>query len=349
MNSDTFAAQKYRKSKINKRQDRYNLVKFTYMKKYLFGVIILLVVIACNSKSDTEKEIAEIPVDIELVRFDKVFGQATLADLPNLKRTYPQFFPKQFHDSIWEGRLTDTLQRQLNEAVVEVFPKEGELEDGLTDLFKHIRYYYPNFFVPKVYTITSDVDYRTKVIAQDSLLVIELDTYLGADHPFYERIPLYIVKNMTPDAILSDVATAYSKRYISVPRQRSFLAQMLYFGKELYLKDLWLPSLEDAEKIGYTEEEYAWSQANEEEIWRYFVENELLYSTDAKLPSRFISPAPFSKFNLELDNESPGMIGRYIGWQIVKSFMENNDISLQELMLMEPEELFRKSKYKPKR
>ncbi|MDC8003189.1 gliding motility lipoprotein GldB [Aureisphaera galaxeae] len=319
------------------------------MKKYLFGILLAILVLGCNSKSKTEQEIAKVPVDFELIRFDKIFGKASIADLPNLKVQYPLFFPKQYHDSIWIGRMNDTLQQQLNEAVTNVFPNEDNLIEGLTDLFQHIRYYHSDFTVPKVYTATSDVDYKTKVIAQDTLLVIELDTYLGSEHPFYEGISKYITKNMQPDAILSDVAMAYSKKYVAVPKQRSLLAQMVYFGKGLYLKDLWLPELTNAQKIGYTEGEMLWADENEVDIWRYFVENELLYSTDAKLPSRFINPAPFSKFNLELDNESPGMIGRYVGWQIVKSFAENNEVSLQELMRMEPDELFKNSKYKPKK
>ncbi|GAB5399129.1 MAG: gliding motility lipoprotein GldB [Aureisphaera sp.] len=319
------------------------------MKNYFWALVILMSAFGCNSKSEIEKEIEQIPVDFELVRFDKIFGKASVSDLQNLKLQYPQFFPRQFPDSIWVGRMTDTLQQQLNEAVAEVFPNETALEDDLTQLFQHISYYYPNFSIPKVYTTTSDVDYKTKVIARDSVLIIELDTYLGSEHPFYEGISKYITKNMKPEAILPDVAMAYSKKYIMVPRQRSFLAQMVYFGKGLYLKDKWLPQLNDAQKIGYTDVELNWAQTNETDIWRYFVENELLYSTDIKLPSRFINPAPFSKFNLELDNESPGMIGRYVGWQIVRSYMDNNKVSLNELMQIEPEELFRNSKYKPKK
>jgi uncharacterized protein YjaZ len=59
--------------------------------------------------------------------------------------------------------------------------------------------------------------------------------------------------------------------------------------------------------------------------------------------------APFSKFYLEIDNESPGRVGQWIGWQIVRSFMENNKVSMQEMIKMDAKELFEKSKYKPKK
>lgn len=304
---------------------------------------------ACTSKSKVEQEIAKTPVDFKLVRFDKIFGSATVADLPHLKAQYPLFFPERFDDSIWKQRLVDTLQLGLNEAVLEVFPSEEKLEEELQALFQHIKYYFEDFDTPKVYTTTSDVDYKNKVFVADTLLIIELDTYLGSEHYFYTDLSRYITKTMKPSMVISDIATAYSRNYIEVPRKRSFMEQMMYFGKELYLKDLWLPNTEDALKIGYTESELLWAQENEAYIWSFFVEGELLYSTDTKLAGRFINPAPFSKFKLELDNESPGMIGRFIGWQIVQSYMEKNDVSIQQLMATPADELFKNSKYKPKK
>ncbi|MEL6810241.1 MAG: gliding motility lipoprotein GldB [Bacteroidota bacterium] len=319
------------------------------MKKFLFVVLLPLVIFGCDSKSELENEISKIPIDVEVVRFDKIFGSAAVRDIPDLKAQYPMFFPRRFPDSIWEQRITDTLQQQLNKAVLDVFPSEENLEDDLQSIFQHIKYYFPDFVVPKVFTATSDVDYKNKVIATDSLLVLELDTYLGSNHPFYIDISRYITKTMEPTMLPSDVATAYARNYVALPKQRSLLSQMVYFGKQLYLKDLWLPDSKDALKIGYTEAEMQWALDNEAYIWRFFVEKELLYSTDNKLSGRFINPAPFSKFNLELDNESPGMIGRFMGWQIVRSYMEKNDVAVEELMVVSAEELFKESKYKPKK
>ena len=97
------------------------------------------------------------------------------------------------------------------------------------------------------------------------------------------------------------------------------------------------------------EMEKQWAAENESYIWQYFIQGQLLYSSDSRLPNRFINPAPFSKFYLEIDNESPGRIGQYVGWQIVRSFMENNEVKLDQMLTMEARSLFEKSKYKPKK
>jgi gliding motility-associated lipoprotein GldB len=316
------------------------------MKHYVLAIVIVLF-IGCDSKSNTEKEIEKIPVSFKIDRFDVVFSEASIDELPMLKQKYPLFFPEQYSDSIWEQRINDTLQIQLHNEVEKTFPNNSVLEDELTQLFQHIKFYFPAFKSPKVYTTTSDVDYRNKVIVSDSLLIIALDTYLGSEHPFYDGIQKYTVQNMKASQLAPDVASAYAKNLIGRPKKRDLLSQMIYYGKDLYLKDLWLPSVPDSEKIGYTDPQFSWARENEEEMWRYFIENELLYSTDPKLAPRFIAPAPFSKFYLEIDNESPGMTGRYLGWQIVRSFMENNSINVQQLMVLEADEIFRKSKYKP--
>ncbi len=317
--------------------------------KYSLLVLLAVILFSCNNESKVEKEIEKIPMNFEIIRFDKAFAAATPTDLEKLKAEFPAFFPKQYNDSIWVEKLTDTLQNQLEAEVFKTFPKDEALIDVLVPLFQHIKYYFPDFRTPVVVTTTSDVDYRNKVILADSMMVIGLDNYLGNEHRFYEGIDKYISKEMKPSQIAPDVAETYARQYIKPPSKSSFLGQIVYFGKELYLKDLWLPNISDAEKIGYTEAEYQWAEENEEYMWRYFIEKELLYSTDSKLGARFISPAPFSKFYLEIDNQSPGMLGRYLGWKIVRAYMKNNNTSIQQLMVADANEIFTNSKYKPKK
>ena len=318
------------------------------MRIYL-ALLTAILFFGCAKDSGIEKNINAVPITVEILRFDKVFGTAHLNDLPDLKRSYPIFFPKQFHDTIWEMKMNDSLTQQLYVEVMKKYWSERKLKADLEGLFKHIKYYFSNFKTPNVVTANSDVDYRNKIFISDNMLVISLDNYLGSDHFFYEGIPSYVVENMKESQIISDVASIYSQMYAPKIQSRTFLAQMIYYGRILYLKDLWLPNASDEVKIGYSQEKLKWIQENETEVWRNFVENEYLYSTNPKLVSRFIDPAPFSKFYLEIDNDSPGMVGRFIGWQIVKSYMDKNNVGLDKLLTISEEEIFKKSKYKPKK
>ncbi|WP_051947279.1 gliding motility lipoprotein GldB [Muricauda sp. MAR_2010_75] len=311
--------------------------------------LMILVLDGCKETDKAEEEIARISVDFQVSRFDREFANASANDIPQLKKKYPYLFPEQFPDSIWVNKLSDTIQIELSDEVNKTFGDFKTESEALESLFKHIKYYFPSFKAPKVVTLTSDVRYNDRIILTDTLLLIGLDNYLGEDHHFYKGIQRYIAAGLDKKFLTSDVASAFSKKVLTYPRNRTFLSRMVYYGKELYLKDRLLPFISDAQKIGYSNEELEWAKANEEQMWRYFVESELLYSTDSALDRKFLDPAPFSKFGLELDNESPGRLGRYMGWQIVRAFMESNTISLQQLLEMPADEILKESNYKPRK
>lgn len=310
---------------------------------------VLLLLAACGKDSRIKGEIAAIPVALEVHRFDREFAMAEPEDLPLLKSEYPYLFPSRYPDSVWVAKMQDTLQRELLDEVQAAFGDLDRLTADLELFYQHVLYYFPGEKPPEVVTVTSDVDYQNRVILTDSLLLIGLDNYLGANHRFYEGIDRYIAAGLDRQYLISDVAGAYAKKVNPAPDQRTFLARMIYHGRELYLKDLLIPFVSDERKIGYTPAEMEWARENEEQIWRYFIERELLYSTDYRLGPRFLDPAPFSKFRLELDNESPGRLGRYMGWQIVRAFMGRNKLSPQQLLELPAEEVFRRSNYKPKK
>jgi gliding motility-associated lipoprotein GldB len=308
---------------------------------------VILAFIGCKEADPVAEKIAAIELDINVSRFDREFAQARAGDLPVLKERYPFLFPAQYPDSLWIAKLQDTLQLELLGEVALVFKDFDRQEEELEGLLKHIVYYFPNTVVPEVITLTSEVDYNNRVILADSLLLIGLDNYLGEEHRFYKGIDRYIAQNLDKKYLLSDVASAFANRVVQFPEKRDFLSRMIFYGKILYLKDKWLPLATEGEKIHYTDDQIAWAAANEDQIWRYFIERELLYSTDHGLGPRFLEPAPFSKFRLELDSESPGRLGRYLGWKIVRAFMENNKVGLKNMISLPADEIFRNSKYKP--
>ncbi|MCF6173320.1 MAG: gliding motility lipoprotein GldB [Campylobacteraceae bacterium] len=319
------------------------------LRYYSIVICVLVVFISCNSESKLEEEIASISMNVSVERFDQLFANTTTEGLSELKNRYPFFFPKQYNDSIWEQKLTDTLQIELNREVANKFPKFNKETQQIESLFKHLKHYFPEFKKPRVITKTSFVDYRDKIVIADSLLIIALDTYLGDEHYFYEGIQQYITKNLKPSQIMPDIVDEYGQQLVSQPTSSTLLSQMIYFGKILYLKDLLIPESTDYDKIGYTETELLWVHENEIEMWRYFIEKELLFSTNPKLLAQFINPAPFSKFYLEIDNESPGRIGRYLGWQIVRSYAEKNEVPLRIMLSKDADEIFNASNYKPKK
>jgi gliding motility-associated lipoprotein GldB len=318
------------------------------MKIYLISCVLSLFILSCGQKNKVELAVAEIPLKIEVQRFDKVFFEARPGDLNKVKNSYPFFFPSGVEDSVWLNKMQDSLWRELYSEVQKKYADFSTVQSETEDLFKHVKYYFPETKIPKVITVISEMDYNNRVIYADSLVIISLEMYLGEEHKFYQ-FPSYIKQNFEQRQIMPDIVSGFFKYKMAANQEKSLLSNMIYAGKELYLKQLLLPDYSDADKMGYTAEQIIWCEENESYMWRYFIQKELLYSVDQKLIPRFINMAPFSKFYLEIDNETPGRVGAWIGWQIVRSFMENNEVSLQQLLSSSSREIFEKSKYKPKK
>jgi gliding motility-associated lipoprotein GldB len=318
------------------------------MRRILFIITILFAFVACDKKTKVEKAVEKIPVELKVERFDKLFFETSPKDLNKLKKEFPFFFPKGTPDSVWLEKMQNPQWRELYTEVQKKYSNFEPVKKDLNTLFQHLKYYFPETKTPKIITVISEMDYNNKVIYADSLVIISLELYLGKGHKFYQ-FPKYLKQNFEQKQILPDVVSSFSAQKIAPITDKNLLGQMIYFGKQLYLKDLLLPDYTDADKMGYTPEQIKWCEENESYMWRFFLENQMLYSDDQKLNNRFINPAPFSKFYLEIDNESPGRVGAWIGLQMVRSFMKNNELPLQEMLKMSAKELFEKSKYKPKK
>jgi hypothetical protein len=299
--------------------------------------------VSCAETKDPSKNLLKIE------RFEKVFYESDTGSIDQIKEIYPFFFPSNFSDEIWVRRLNDPIQREIYNEILYQYDDISSLQIQITKFFQNTDKYFDSILKPRLITVNTDVDYRNRIILADSILLIGLDNYLGFDHRFYEGIPNYIKEDLNQQNIISDIASQYAKKLIPSLDDYTFLDKIIYHGKVLYYKDIILDEVPDNYKIGYSQKKINWAIENEYFVWTYFIENEILFDPDNKLNSRFINNAPFSKFYLENDKDSSEMIGKFIGWQIVKSFMKNNKISFKEMIALKPIDIYNKSKYKPKK
>ena len=309
---------------------------------------LIFIFLGCSNSKKINPEIEKIPLEIKFDRFDLKFASIEKEEFQNFKKKYNYLFPSQFSDSVWLKRKNDTIQIMLQNEVNKIFPTLSNIEKEAENIFKHLIYNFPSIKVPKFLTLINNVDYQNKVIFSDTIVLISLDTFLGSKNKIYIGIPNYIKSDMDKNRFGSILVDKIASSIIKSPSSRYFLDRIIYNGKILLLKDFVIPLSSDEIKIGYSNEQLNWAKQNEEYIWKYFIENELLFQTDDDLIDRFIIPAPFSKFYLEIDNESPGKIGQWIGWQILRSFRKKNPtLKISEILKLSYEEIFKEANYKP--
>ncbi len=305
-----------------------------------------------------------IEVDLEIKRFEKdLFEYATsglnIDELNQLKLNYPTFYPLFTNNIMQLGGMNDSLSLfnynrflkdttilSLYHSVDKNYPDLNAIQSQLKEAFKHYNYYFPEKNIPKVVSFLSAFNYA--MVADDSLLAIGLDMYLGADSKYYPQlgIPQYRFKNMTKEKIVSDAMLAWLSTEFDEPKGENLLKQMIYYGKVQYALSLLLPNEAVYLNFGYTEKQWEWCLDNESNIWGFMINQEMLYTNDNFEIRKFIGEGPFTA---GFPEDAPSKLGQFIGYQIVSQFMEKSDkTSLNKLMEMDDaQNILSISNYKP--
>ena len=122
--------------------------------------------------------------------------------------------------------------------------------------------------------------------------------------------------------------------------------QMIEKGKQWWLLDKLMPATADSLKTGYTQKQLKWCKENEGLIWNYFVTNENLETIEPDVIQNYIGESPTTQ---GMPQSSPGNIGQWMGWQIVKKFAaENSSLNPTEIMNTPARKILTEAKYKPK-
>jgi sugar-specific transcriptional regulator TrmB len=117
------------------------------MNKIITLAIILLSIFSCKNKETTKVDVSDIDVEVLIDRFDQKFFTANEKTLQELKKQYPYLFPIE-NDSIWLQKITDEEGVILFNKAQKVFENFDNEKLQIIDLFKHVKYYHPNFKSP---------------------------------------------------------------------------------------------------------------------------------------------------------------------------------------------------------
>ncbi len=314
---------------------------------------------SCSSNSG-KLDINVDDISIEPVHI-KRYGQALFnidktqlkIELPKLQNEFPAFLGDDIDDPInlmkVENFINDPLLIEAAEDCNYIFPELSFLENELTDAFKHLKYYFPDFEAPDVYTYISGFDHEYPIIYDGQIMLIAIDMYLGQDYPHYEKlgVPNYRMQKFRSEYIARDCMDQIAHAMMSSRSNKgNMLDLMVLRGKFLFFLDAVLPNTSDSIKIKYSKLQLEWADKNEANIWAFLIENEVLYSTDRNLEKKLLLDAPFTSY---FGNESPPRLGEWIGWKIVSRFMETNPNTRMEDLLknQDSQGILQKSRYKP--
>jgi gliding motility-associated lipoprotein GldB len=336
---------------------------------YLFFLMVLLFS-ACGRHKNID--VSNIPVDVKIERFDKDFDAMHTKPMAQqaayLQKKYGVFYHDflglvledknvNINDTTYFGLLRGVLTNQayhdLKHDVDSVYPETDKEDAALTDAFRHLKYYFPQQRLPKVYAFFSGFEAQT--VVGDGYVGIGLDLFLGANSRFYPALtksyPHYLSRNFNAENITPRVieGMAREEMFAENDTTKSLLSKMIYNGKIMYFMDQIMPELADTTKIGYTGAQLKWCKDFQPKIWAFFLDENLLYETDYNTIQKYLTVAPFTP-GLGERNESAPKLAVWTGWQIVKQYMEKHpEVTLNSLMANpDAQKILNDSKYRGK-
>lgn len=336
--------------------------------KKLTGFLFLLsIFFSCNNNNIPD--VSNIKVELKVQRFEKDFfsidSNNILNEMQRLRIIYPAFINDFTQQILGFDFKTppDSLTKYFNlfirdyrfvkDSADKLFtdfePQIKEIKKGL----QFVKYYFPTYKLPnKIITFIGPFDGYSDVLTADALAV-GLQLHMGNNFSFYnsavgqELFPDYIKQKFTPEYIpVNCIKNIIDDMFPDKSTGKALIEQMVEKGKRIYLLDKFLPYTPEYLKVGYKEDQLKDSYAHEAVIWDFFLNNDLLNNTDQNIVKNYIGESPKTQ---ELGEGSPGNIGAFSGYQIVKKYVsKNSKITLDKLMTMEAREIYNQSKYKPR-
>jgi len=331
--------------------------------KHLITLMLCFIILSCGN-NPLDVDLSAVNIDLKIKRFDQDLFQyksgITQKNVEELNDKYGLFFQDFTESVINIGSVKNpNINYQLNSFATDSYIKEiktdadnlyanfSPYQTEIQNAFKHYNYYFPKKPIPEIVTYISGFNYA--IVTDDSYLGIGLDMFLGSNYDAYSQLglPQYKTAFMSKEGLVAGAMLGWiSTEFDLQEKNADLLTEMIHQGKIIYLLDALMPKASNTVKISYKETQLRWCNANEEAVWFYFIDNNLLYSKETTEIIKYMGEAPFIQ---GFPEGSPGRIGHWVGWQIVKAYMEKNPtVTVEKLMLnSNAQQILNESKYKP--
>ncbi len=319
-------------------------------------LFVCLLLNGCSEDLCRDHPDVELPeVKIRVNRLEKeLFDSQDIRDVEIFLENYGEMAARIFHLNEYpnekilaerilglvQNEFIDTLYREADEAF-----EQPLFEERMNTSLSRLKYYFPEMEVPKIQTIVSGL-YNDLAVSKD-FIIIGLDFFIGEKASYRPKeVPRYILRRYEAKYMIPTILKFFIADYCSSGDEETLLSEMVDYGKIYYLLGSIMPCTPDDLILGFTPKEIRDVYAYQELIWSRIIEKEWLYVTDEFTKKKILGERPKT---IELGNECPGRVGAWIGWQIVKHYMNETESTMQELMInRNHHEIFVKSKYKPK-
>jgi hypothetical protein len=318
--------------------------------RVLFSFFIGLLFLGCGN-NPLDVDASDVKVKINYVNADSLFVNNSPKRRWILNQEFIKSFNELYRFTYEKGlkintRSDTTFMNQLNQFYGDSYIKdlEREIKSTFTDLtsernkttvaFQYLKYHFPKMKLPNHVVFFNSL-FTYNAIASPNDIGVGLEWYLGEDKNVIKKVPAqniydYMKQGMNRKFMVRDIVYQWIYSNIQAPSDAKFAEDMVSWGKLLYCIEAALPHEDKSIICRYSPQKFEWAEKNEKNIWKFLVEQKILFQNDELLKLGYFNEAPFTK---GLPKESPDRLGQYVGWKMVRKYVEkHNDITLEKLL-----------------
>ena len=311
------------------------------LPRFLLFLSFVWLATSCNNSSDTSPDVSTIQVEVAIESLeDSLFACQSVEAVERFLGRHPFLSQVYFPDvAPQDTSLAPVLYEHIRNPALRGFKQEvdslfsdktQQLAQPLGEAFKHIKYYYPQFKVPRVVTMVTGF-MGSDLYISDSLIIIGLDYFGGPEATYRPQVYDYQLARYQRGYLVPSILFFMADQYNRTdPRDKTLLADMVGYGKSFEFVKHCVPQTPDSLILGFSEDNLKRTYNSQTQIWAFVVENRLLYEKATLVKQKYVGERPFTP---EIGPDVPGGIGRWLGWRIVSRYMEENPkVTLPELM-----------------
>lgn len=246
----------------------------------------------------------------------------------------------------------DKYIQEINAAIRKKF-RSFPQKESILQAFGYLKHYFPNGKMPKS-VIGYNSAFTNSVLSSPTAIGFGLERYLGEEDKVIQALSTqvffdYVKAKMDASFLVRDAVFSWlnSNYFNEENDSKPLIEQAITLGKMYYITEACMPETSEAILLRYSEKEYQWAEENEASFWKYLVEQNALFLRDQKIGMNIFNEGPFTA-GLPVGEASSPRMGHFLGWKIVRSFMnEHEEITLSQLVKLDFKTILKSYKIEP--
>ncbi|MFA7273300.1 MAG: hypothetical protein WC044_05490 [Crocinitomicaceae bacterium] len=292
---------------------------------------------------------SNIQLDVDYYNMDSTFIRSNGVELAKWNAHYKENIPEAYEFELGMGLqlqnpddtsvlrnialfAKDPFMVKYEEEIAKKFPSPIQFHQEIVLGLRNVKFHLVESKIPTA-IVFANTCFQSSAFSTQNEIVIGLERYLGPTNPLIQQLPAevffqWIKEGMDEKYLSRDAVCSWIMSNVVELKEGTLAENMINWGKVIYFTQAAFPEKPEEIIIRYSAEDLKWAKENEFSLWDYLVKEKMLFRVNETESINMLAPGPFT---VGLPEKGPDRLGQFLGWQMVRKYMEKNEVTLQQL------------------